>query len=185
MGNILIFLNDHPKEAKLIGEILISYGELENSLLDLVDAVLDDDTDTAVRALFRLRSEGQRLDVADAITRKWMTAKGLGGVYGLGLGAIRTCKSIRNQYAHSTWYSRDGNLFFINLEETAKSPEGECRVTPRRVDLPLLQKQRGFFDYTEDLLIFVAESYRRKMGKSAIRGEFQPKRIPTPELHLK
>jgi hypothetical protein len=185
MGNVLTMLSGHPDEASLVGEILIAYGELENSLIDLLDAVLDEDQDTALRTLFRLRSEGQRLDVADAVARKWMTQQNLEGVYSRALGAIKRCKTIRNQYAHCTWFPRDGRLFFIDLEATAKTAEGPCMLRPRRIDLPLLQKQREFFDYTEDLLVFVAESYRRSLGRGKRgRGEEAPKQLPHPDLYL-
>jgi hypothetical protein len=185
MANVLTFLSDHPQETGLIGEILIAYGELENSVIDVVDAVLDEDVDTTLRTLFRLRSEGQRLDVADAIARKWMREQGLEPIYSEALGAMKRCKTIRNQYAHCTWYTESGHLFFINLEEAAKKTDGPTMLKARRIDEPLLRTQRGFFDYTEDLLIFVAESYRRKlgMGKEG-RGQFRPKRLPLPKLHL-
>jgi hypothetical protein len=184
MGNVLIFLKDYPDERALIGEILIAYGELENSVVDLVDAVLDDN-ETALRALFRLRSEGQRLDVADAIVRKWITEQKLDGVYGQALGAVRRCKAIRNQYAHCTWFERHGALAFINLEDAARAPEGPVTLTARRVDLALLRKQREFFDSTEDLLVYVAESYRRNMGRaSGTRGTGHPKGKSHPDLFL-
>lgn len=185
MGNVLIFLADYPAERTLVGEILIAYGELENSLLDLLDAVNEGDADTTLRTIFRLRSEGQRLDVADAIARKWMKQHGLEGVYSEALGAMKRCKGIRNQYAHCTWFTKDGKLLFINLEDAAKTTEGPVMLTPRRTDLQLLRKQRGFFDYTEDLLVFVAESYRRKFGRGKEgRGEERPARLPFPDLHL-
>lgn len=184
MGNVLIFLKDHPQESRLIGEILIAYGELENSLVDLVCAVQDEDSDTVLRALFRLRSEGQRLDVADAIARKWINQQGLGGVYALALGAIRRCKAIRNQYAHCAWYEKNG-LCFINLEEAAKKADDPLMLTPRRVNLPLLQRQREFFDYTESLLIHVADSYRKKLGMAVQdRGNGPPDPLDLPELFL-
>jgi hypothetical protein len=178
-------LSDHPDEAKLVGEILIAYGELENSLIDLLNAVLDEDQDMVLRTLFRLRGEGQRLDVADAVARKWMTQQKLEGVYSRAIGAIRRCKNIRNQYAHCTWFPRDGRLFFIDLEDAAKTADGPCVLRPRRIDLPLLQKQREFFDNTEDLLIYVAESYRRSLGRGKPgRGEEPPTQLPHPDPYL-
>lgn len=185
MGNVLVFLNDHPAEKALIGECLIAYGELENSLLDLINAVLDDDQDAPLRTLFRLRSEGQRLDVADAIARKWMDQAGLLQIYSEAFDAIRHCKSLRNQYAHCTWFTKDGKLSFINLEDAAKPKDGPVMLTPRFVDRALLEKQRGFFDYTEDLLVHVAESYRRALGRgSETRGWHRPKRRNFPQNYL-
>jgi hypothetical protein len=58
-------------------------------------------------------------------------------------------------------------------------------LRPRRIDLPLLQKQREFFDNTEDLLIHVAESYRRSLGRGKPgRGEEPPKQLPHPDPYL-
>lgn len=186
MGNVLVFLADFPKEKALVGEILIAYGELENSLVDLVDSIVDDDLDTALRALFRLRSEGQRLDVADAMVRKWLKEQGLEREYTKAFAAMQRCKSIRNNYAHCTWFAKGERLLFINLEDSAKCRDGPCMLQPLRVDLQLLQKQRGFFDYTEDALIHVAESYRRKLGRGDEgRGVSMPKAVQFPALHLK
>jgi hypothetical protein len=104
-------------------------------------------------------------------------------VYAQALGALRRCKGIRNQYAHCTWFSREGALMFINLEDSAKGAEGPVMIVPRRIDLPLLRRQRELFDYTEDALIHVAEAYRRKLGRgSPDRGIEMPKQKPLPDL---
>ena len=58
---------------------------------------------TAIRTLFRVRGEDFRILIGDAIMRARYTDVGLEDAYNEMLGAIRYCKSIRNQYAHCHW----------------------------------------------------------------------------------
>ena len=70
MQSILIELDKHPTERDLIGKIVLAYGVLEVALLDNVRAALGGDINTATRAIYRLKSEGNRLEVADALVRE-------------------------------------------------------------------------------------------------------------------
>lgn len=65
-NSLLIQFDKHPRKREMIGKLILAYGELEITIMDLVAATMGGDTKTAVRALYRLRSESNRLEVADA-----------------------------------------------------------------------------------------------------------------------
>jgi hypothetical protein len=103
MAILLYEFHDFPDEQEAIGKMLIAYGELEFAILGCIGAVLNSDMAQALRILFRVRGEGARIEVADAILRPAFAKVGLGGKWGNALGAARACKNIRNQYAHCHW----------------------------------------------------------------------------------
>lgn len=69
MALMLIEFDDYPHEREIIGQMLIAYGEIEFALLRCLCAFLDDDAHTSARIIFRVRGEGARIDVCDAILR--------------------------------------------------------------------------------------------------------------------
>jgi SAM domain (Sterile alpha motif) len=90
----------------------------------------------ALRILFRVRGEGPRIEVADAVARPAYTQIGLGGAWGNGIGAARVCKNIRNQYAHCHWRRfPDEALRFINLDQEVTS-EGRNAISRRSYTPP-------------------------------------------------
>src|SRR4051812_1214624 len=122
MDSILLQLDRHPAERDLIGKIILSYGVLEVALMEAVKAALGGDVYTANRVLFRLKSESNRLEVADALVRPQFSKHELGPAWEEAYGAFKFCKGIRNTYAHSTWISDErGVLRFGDLEKAANT----------------------------------------------------------------
>lgn len=64
---LLVQFEGHQAELALIGKMVMAYGELEFALMDLVRSLMDGKTEKAVKVLYRLRSESNRLEVADAL----------------------------------------------------------------------------------------------------------------------
>jgi hypothetical protein len=60
----------------------------------------------------------------------------------MGVGAVKHCLKIRNQYVHCVWYDdKSGKLAFVNLEEIAKDNTrlkdlGSLTITARRCAAP-------------------------------------------------
>jgi hypothetical protein len=148
----LVELDKHPEERDVIGRIILAYGELESLLMHVVTAVLNGDTHTAVRSLFRLRSESNRIAVADAISRPWMRQQKLEAEYQKAYAAIRHCMKIHNQYAHCTWLGDGDLLRFGSLHEAAKR-EIAPKIVFHPISLALLQKQFDYFGFTDHALL--------------------------------
>jgi len=66
--NILPVFRTFPEEGQIIGRLVVGYGVLEFYLICCLGPALGSD-DRALRALFRVRSESTRIDVADALMR--------------------------------------------------------------------------------------------------------------------
>jgi len=55
-----------PKEADIIGRLLVGYGEVDFTFA-LLAAKIYGDEDTIMRAIFRMRTEAGRITLADAL----------------------------------------------------------------------------------------------------------------------
>src|SRR4030088_87440 len=94
--------DEFPIEGALIGKLVVSFGELE-----LLCGLLAGDTlknqDMALRAIYRSRSTGARIDLADVLMRDAFVSVGLKDEYEEMLSAVRYSLAMRNQYAHCHW----------------------------------------------------------------------------------
>jgi hypothetical protein len=175
-----------PTEAAIIGRLVVLYGELEYALCGCLTAViLEHHVDTAFRALLRIRGGAARIDVADALMYATYQKFELGEAYDVALSALRWCKNIRNQYAHSHWHDggADG-LFFMELEEAAKGKAGDLDVKFRHVDATLLTQQEEHFRYTDEWLHYLPLEllHRQRKFPSQTRPR-APKIVPPPNRH--
>ena len=190
--SLLIQFENHPAERDIIGKLILAYGELEFLLLDLVRATLETSNEedepsaivTAVRILYRLRSEANRLQVADAIARPKMTTLELLDPYLEAYSAIFTCKNIRNRYAHAQFLSAHGHLRFGDLDAVAKTTEPDVQINFRLLTLEQLKKEFEYFVYAEHALMYAANQLRLKTGQELPQGAVirKPQRIPAPKL---
>lgn len=109
----------YPEEAALAGRIVLSYGELELLVATCLATILPL-PDTANRLMFRIIGERARILAADSLMYKMYQGSGLGGEYGIAIGAVRECAKIRNQYAHCHWTDHPtAGLFFTDLQDPA------------------------------------------------------------------
>ena len=187
MHSILTQLDQHPQERDLIGKIILAYGVLEVSLLECVRAALNDDVYTATRVLYRLKSESNRLEVADALVRCKMAEQKLVSAWEDAYGAYKFCKTIRNSYAHSMWISDpDGELRFGDLEKAAKTATGKSRINFRPLNRATLEKQFAYFTHANHLILWALDQYQTAAGlpRKLPQGQFviKPKRTPRPKL---
>jgi len=166
--SVLRAFSDFPYEAALIGRMVVGYTDLEVDLMNCVKSVRED-MDTVFKAMFRIRGETQRIDIADAIGRQTYRDLNLGSQFKMAIGAQRYCLKIRNQYAHSAWWNdNSGRLAFSNLEELAKindRVEGLQEMNVRHVELPLLNEQFAYFEYTSAFLIWILQEGNRITGR--------------------
>lgn len=189
INGLLIQFEKHPKERELVGKILLAYGELEFLVLDLLRATMDEKeegsaTITAVRTLYRVRSESSRLQIADALVRPKMAEHDMLAPYDEAAAAMHHCKKIRNAYAHCHWISDKGILRFGDLDAAAKGNTEPTRIRFRPITLELLQQQFHYFAFTDHLLIWVADQYRLKTGKPRMIEPHIPKPQRMPRVSL-
>lgn len=178
---------DFPNEANIIGRLLAGYTTLEVGLLHCVQ-VIRDDFDAVFKSMFRVRSEGHRIDIADALGRHQYADIGLETQFAMAIGTMRHCMKIRNQYAHCNWYDDyTGKLAFVNLEELARNAshvKDFTDLTVLHVDAPLLEKQEEFFVYADRILTWVNYEGRHRTGKIHSQPIPALKQIPQPPLHI-
>jgi hypothetical protein len=187
MDSILLQLDRHPVERDLIGKIILSYGVLEVALMEAVKSALGGDVYTANRVLFRLKSESNRLEVADALVRPQFSKEKLGPAWEEAYAAFKFCKGIRNTYAHSTWISDEhGVLRFGDLEKAANTKEGPAKINFRPLSREVLEKQFAYFTHADHLILWAIDQYQTTTGqeRKLADGQFvtKPKRTPRPKL---
>ena len=171
----------YPNEAAIIGRLLVAYGEIEFIFaLCLADAM--NDIDTAMKVIFRMRNEGQRLDLIDALLRHKCDEIGLASQYADAFGAVCYCKRIRNQFAHCHWAHDATGLFFANLEEAAKST-GKPIIQNRRITLALLQEHESYFEYASACLKFIDREFEVRGGRAKDNPYPMPAKRRQPNLH--
>jgi hypothetical protein len=175
-----------PREREIIGRLLIAYGEIEFAVMCCLSAALQSDHNHSCRVLFRVKGEGARIEVADALIRPAYSKIGLGPKWGNAYGAIRVCKNIRNQYAHCHWQVFMGALSFMNLDQmAADSTEGPVILDLVRLDLNLLERQSTYFQYALDWLFYLEAEYQTRALKSPNHDLVEPKSIPAPPLYIR
>jgi hypothetical protein len=166
-----------PEEGAIIGRLVVGYGELEFGLSLCLGVVLGDE-DQALRVLFRVQSAGGRINVAEALMRPLHEKANLTDIYGETMGALRYCKGVRDQYAHSHWAIVDGGLHFGNLEKAAEPPTGSPTIFLAPIDLAVLQAQEKYFIYTRRLLDHLRAVWDHAAGKKPTA----PATVPTGML---
>lgn len=178
-----IWLTNFKTEAALIGGILTRYGDLEYDWVSCL-AVAIKNPDTAFRCLFRLRGGSVRTQVGDALMRPYYEAAGLKDHYETTLGAFRYATTIRNQFAHATFYdSKTAGLFFTDMEKAAKTATGNLMFEMRHIDIPILEKHKSYMDYAADCLAYLEHEALKRAGEQSSHIYQVPKVVERPLLH--
>jgi hypothetical protein len=139
----------YPKEGNIIGRLLAGYGELELEMCACVAATTGD-LNTAIKKLFRVRGEHNRIKTADAMMKTAYASIGLASKYNRTMANMDWCRTVRNQYAHCNWYdTTPEGLCFVDLEHTAKLKRKIKLVAAHRypIDAVLLKRQEFYFTY--------------------------------------
>lgn len=181
-----------PAEMPLIGHLLLAYSELEVGLMHVVMAARKE-FDAPFKAMYRIRGEEQRIKIADGLARQTLLGfeENLGNQFAIAISAMQWCRSIRNQYAHCQWYDgENGYVRFVALEDSARENKlfdnfSFSPVDIRRVNLALIQEQRSYFEYAEQMFLWVVHRTRvlRKMQNSSPYPDI-PKPRDKPILYI-
>jgi hypothetical protein len=174
-------LDTHPREAEIIGHLVVRYGELEWALCRVI-ASLTGDFDAAVKAMYRVRGERSRLMIADALASSRLTAMGLADVFAQTYFAVDQCREIRNSYAHAHWFSvQEQKIGYYDLEKLAKE-KGELDLGTMNksvLSFSILDDQRRYFgEVLHNLIQIFYELDARSMGAHANAEFILPLRMP-------
>jgi hypothetical protein len=171
-----------PDEAAIVGRLLAGYGDLEYDMAGCARHFTFNDN-SALRAMFRARSEHARIEIGDSLIRDGIAAESLGPQYDDALGGIRHCRKIRNQYAHCHWLnSENGNLRFLVLEEAVAGATMKS-MTVKHASKSLLDEQESYFRYTQRCFWFLDHEIQRLRGKLGSHAFSMPTKRPQPILH--
>ena len=184
---ILRAFQDFPAEAALVGRMLAGYADLEIDLMNCAKAVRVD-LDLALKTMFRSRGNAQRIDIADALARQPYHALGIGADFEATISAVRYCLRIRNLYAHCTWWNDNSRqLAFANLEELAKEDAVVVDLhglMVHHVTVPHLQGQFAYFEYADNLLIWLIQEGNTRAGRPALPNPVHPAPVAQPQIYL-
>jgi hypothetical protein len=171
-----------PEEAKFVGLILSSFGELELTMCQAAEAAAQTIGHSILKALYRLRSTSSRFDVAEAIMEPVYKTHELDEAYKTAIGNLRYCLSIRNQYAHCNWADHhQGGLFFADLQTSANNENFDHSY--KHVDQSLLRQQYEYFGFTLECLRFADNQLALKQGKLVIVVWPEPVEYSRPPPH--
>lgn len=169
------FLN-YPEEARLLGELVLGYGELDISFC-MMCGIATQRQFELLHAVNQVRSESARLDIANALSVDAFAELGLSREYARTHKAVRFCLKVRNQWAHSQW----GDLSPHGLAFTKTDGDVFARPLKRTVwnsiTADLLRKQEAFFEYTRHCILTV------EMNLRPILDGRKPKFDMRPEMH--
>jgi hypothetical protein len=177
--------NYHPEVATSIGRILAGYPEIEYSMVECLDAVLDDYS-AVFKRLFSIRGETRRVETAEALGRPLYQEINLGREFAMTFGAIRHLLRIRNQYAHAHWLANETGMSMADMEELAQSRlyvGGESKVSLQRVTPEIVQRQEQYGDYVNSLIAWLTDEANIKRGKAKANRFPKPKQVAQPPLH--
>ena len=83
--------NRFPREMAVIGRLLVDYGELELDLMNCVQMGRGGDLNSTLKAMFRVRGETNRIDIADGLARASFERVGLASEFGRMVEQLRNC----------------------------------------------------------------------------------------------
>lgn len=171
-----------PTEARLVGLILSSFGELELSICQAANAAIQSEDYAVLKALYRLRTTSSRIDVAVELMQPIYCKFELDAAYSTAVGMVGHCLRIRNQYAHCNWADHyTAGLFFADLQTSARNKHFDHYY--KHVDPPLLQQQYEFFAISLDWLRYADNLLAQKTGMSLGLVWSKPPESTPPPLH--
>lgn len=171
-----------PAEGAIIGRLVLGYSELELMMAYCTSLAVDAEQDDILRAIFRIRSESNRIGLVDALIGGPLKKLGLFNVFTDIKGALGLCLKIRNQFAHCQWADTAGGIFFANLDESAEKAEG-FKMRYYHVDLSLLEAQETYFVATRMYLFHLEYEIKLKKGAKKVSPWKKPSMPPKPSLH--
>jgi hypothetical protein len=176
-------LDKFPDEAAIIGRMIIAYADFQSKYIRFVTVATGGDTDSAVRLLFKTRSETARLETFDKLVRPIALSMGIEALHENSFKKMVVCKNLRNQYAHCQWDTDDTVLSWISFEEAAQTDSGPIIMEKHHVPLKLLQKQEAFFVNTEHTFVHYRNEIRARLDPNHTNDIAPPPTMHPPRYY--
>lgn len=178
-----------PRQMIIIGRLLVDYGEPELDLMNCVQVARAGDLNGVLKAMFRVRGETNRIEIADGLGRPAYAAS-MATEFDAMIAAMRHCLRIRNKYAHAYWHDpkQGTELCYVSLEELARDPEEVTDLIGLRffyIDEPLLLEQERFFEYTRDQITYVNFEGRYRSGALKQQPFSPPSPMTQPRFYVR
>lgn len=155
---------------------MIGYSELDITLCHIGGLALDQKW-TVLDALHSVENEGARLELVNKLARHILAEKSMGAKFGEAIGAMRYCKSARNQYAHAHWMvDEHKKLHFASSRSIEWTQNGS--ISWNGIDVTLLLEQLAYFEYTRRCLMW----FEWKLLNPTQNRPF-PSHTPQPPRH--
>jgi hypothetical protein len=189
MTNIFPAFDLFPDEARLIGRILASFGDLEFAVCRNADAAVPANHNTFT-ALYQITTTSLRINTAFNLASPLYKLARLDTELNYARAAVQWCLTLRNQYAHCNWaYDQSEGLFFADLKDSIVLEDTSLFHNFRHIDVPLLSQQLEYFKHAYSWLDFVSERLGFFLrGKSSQHSQAptklaQPPSYNPPEEH--
>jgi hypothetical protein len=167
--------------------LLVTYSELELGLLNAITIGLS--MNTALKAMYRIRGETARINIASGIGRQQYVLRGLEVEFDQAIAAVRHCLRVRNKFSHAYWHSPSkGVLCYVSLEDLAEEPAEVNSLLGLDffyVDEALLQEHLNYFQYTKILIAHVNYQSRVLSGEMTSNPIAAPQQRTNPPLYTK
>lgn len=158
MAVVLPVFQKFPAEGKIIGRLVVGYGELEIDLCRCI-AASGSNLDNVVRKMFGERGEKRRINTAANIGHDIFHSLELDKIFDEVIGEMQHCLNIRNMFAHCNFYDDGtGTLSFVNVEELAQQANiiiADLELTKKKhINLEVLSRYETYFTMFGGGLIF-------------------------------
>jgi len=171
----------NPKEAEIIGRLVLAGGELEYVVAGLAGQVIQN-IEAAFRVLYSIKQTSARIEAAMTLIRPVAHNFGVQEYLSETEQAIAFSLKIRNQYAHCNWDTWDVGLFFANPEDSIL-PDGGFEHFFKHVDVELLKQQENWVGYTNLCLLVLQQIILDKFKGLSIPPSPMPPKPSKPSLH--
>lgn len=146
------------------------------------------DLNSTLKAMFRVRGETSRINIAEALGQQQYDEFGLQTEFREAVSAMRYCLKIRNRFTHSYWHSPLDGLCYVALEDLAETAEIVTDLSKLDffyLDIELITRHLAYFRYTDDALRFANYEGRVRAGKLQSHIVSRPKQLERPPLYTR
>lgn len=188
-----------PKAAGVVGRILAGYGDLELMLAQMMGMAMASKRPIrphhsppqhriyyehiGLQALYGVRGAEFRLKKIRQVCRPAFNKFGLGTELTDLLAMVEDCRIYRNLFSHCLWaQSKHRGLFFVDLEEEAKSP-GLLSYRYRYASQGALDEIEKHYWLTVQYILNTSQLFTFKAGLSRSPPPLAPSKRPVLKAH--
>jgi hypothetical protein len=162
-------LDNFPKEAALIGAMVVGYGELDITMVSCAGNAMAM-TLPLLDALDQVNSEYTRIEIIRRLATPAFDTLGLATQFNRALAAQNECREVRNTFAHCHYgYDYKSGLMYVKARDLFAQNRKPPDLPWRDLTVEGLELQEAYFEATRKLWLWLDVSlpYIRKKQPSA------------------